>query len=139
MKQRFQRPNARGGKKVATPRKHAGGSTDHESPVYCFRYLDSDFHVAHCEQADQAALARTLVAMSQLTWGQLRDAGRHGKGFEHLPQDQVRIKIPRHITPDVRLLVFRFSGIKAMLGYRDGRTLHILALDPQFIAYDHGS
>ena len=45
--------------------------------------------------------------------------------------------IPQSVTDDVTFLVLRFNGKKAMIGYRDGRTFHILLLDHNFTAYKH--
>ncbi len=46
--------------------------------------------------------------------------------------------LPKSITEDVTFLILRFNGKKAMIGYRDGRTFHILLLDHDFSAYKHG-
>ena len=44
-------------------------------------------------------------------------------------------RIPSVITPDVKILAFRFC---AMVGFRDGVIFHVVWLDRGFTLYDHG-
>lgn len=78
-----------------------------------------------------------LRRLSQLTWAQIRLQDRHGLGTEKLAQDQVRCRIPTKLTSDTYLLAFRFSGMKSMVGYKDGAIFHIIAFDRNFTLYDH--
>ncbi|MEO8316133.1 MAG: hypothetical protein ABI645_15230 [Pseudomonadota bacterium] len=78
-----------------------------------------------------------LRALSQLTWAQIRGSHRHGLGSEKISQKQLKFALPSHITEDITILAFRFSGKAPMLGYRVGTTLHIICLDAKMIAYAH--
>lgn len=92
-----------------------------------------------CDKEDKAAFAAKLCHLSQLTWDEISSQNRYKMGFELLPQDQIKVPIPKHITPEVRIMVFRFHGMKPMLGYRDGQIYYPFWLDTDFSAYDHGS
>ena len=77
-----------------------------------------------------------MSKLSQLTWAQIRANNKYKLGFETIPQDQLRIgTLP--VSKEVRILVFRFSGMKAMIGYRDRAIFFPLWLDIDFSAYDH--
>jgi len=42
------------------------------------------------------------------------------------------------LSSDVALIALRFSGLKAMVGYRDLDVFHIIGFDKDFDMYDHG-
>jgi len=77
--------------------------------------------------------------LSQLSWSQLRLAPRHGVGYEIIDRKGFRVAIPQHITDDVNLIAFRFSGKAPMIGYKDEGIFRIVWLDRAFKVYDHGS
>lgn len=52
-----------------------------------------------------------------------------------LPQFRIKEAKPACITPDVTLIAFRFWGKAPMVGFRDGRTFHIVWLDVDFSLY----
>ena len=137
---KLRQPQARGGGRIKAPPQPAESRPDDEPPVFCLRYMHSDYSVGACEKEDRAAFADTLFDLSQLTWGQLRQSGRHGKGYEKIPREQLRVPPPGKITDDVAFIAFRFSGKKPMIGFRDRdeRTFRIVYLDPRCEVYDHG-
>lgn len=71
-----------------------------------------------------------------MTWVELRNAGKKA-GSEVLPQFRIRQPLPTCITPDVKLIAFRFWDKAPMVGFRVGRTFHIVWLDIDFTLYDH--
>ena len=109
-----------------------------ERPTFCLRFIDRVYCISCCEQDDKAAFADTLVQMSKLTWNELRQAHRHGIGSEKIERTAIKRPIPSHITEDVALLAFRFSGKKSMVGYRMKEMFHIIWFDRDFTLYDHG-
>lgn len=135
-------PRAQGGKRIKDPAPTLESRPDDEPPVFCLRYMHSDYSVKACGKEDRASFADTLYELSQLTWAQLRQAHRHGKGYEIIPRRQIRTPPPTSlvITEDVDFIAFRFAGLKPMIGFRDrdGRTFRIVYLDPRFEVYDHG-
>lgn len=112
-------------------------STDHESPTYCFKYLQPEWGLEECTQEEKAALASALIKRSKMQWSQLRDAGRHGLGYETIDRNGIRASIPPTLTDDIRFIAFRFHGKAPMVGFRDGATLRLLWLDRNFCLYDH--
>lgn len=109
-------------------------------PAFSLIHMDRGrYGLDACELREKGDFADALYKRSQLTWNELQSAPKHGLVSEKLPQDRIRAGIPAHITPDVTLLAFRFSGRKAMVGYRQGHIFHVLWLDRDFTLYDHGS
>ena len=84
-------------------------------------------------------MVSTLYKLSQLSWRELRLAPRHGVGYEIIDHSSFRVPIPKHITEDVDMIAFRFSGLKAMVGYRDEAIFHLVWLDRSFKVYAHGN
>ena len=56
-----------------------------------------------------------------------------------MPRDRIHTSIPPHVSPEVIFLAFRFSGRKAMVGYRQEHIFYVMWLDRDFTLYDHGS
>ena len=92
-----------------------------------------------CQLQEKGDFVDALYKRSQLTWNEIRNAPKHGLGSEKIPQNRIQASIPPHVTLEVTFLAFRFSGRKAMVGYRQGRILYVLWLDRDFTLYDHGS
>jgi hypothetical protein len=109
-------------------------------PTFCLRHIVSDkaFSLEHRDTEHKAALATRLRILSQMTWAQIHSSPRHAYGCEPIPQKKLFFSLPGHITPDVTILAFRFHKLAPMLGYRKDATLHIICLDADFCAYDHG-
>ncbi|MBI2919195.1 MAG: hypothetical protein HYY01_14565 [Chloroflexi bacterium] len=72
-----------------------------------------------------------------MTWRDINLAPRHGLGTEKIERSALRVPIPPDITDDVDFLAMRFSGRKAMVGFREQNIFHIVILDHNFTAYDH--
>jgi hypothetical protein len=107
------------------------------APVFCLRHLADGWKISDCERDDQAAFALTAEKLSQLTWQEIRSAPRHGLGTEKISRDALKAAVPATVTEDVQFLAFRFSGKKAMVGFRSREIFHVVWLDPSFTLYDH--
>ncbi|WP_426227406.1 hypothetical protein [Pararhizobium sp. DWP3-4] len=118
----------------------ASDNADAQPPIFSFEKMaaDTGYSVTCCQNDDQAALSRQLFTLSRLTWRDIKSAPRHGLGTEKMDRASIDAPLPKSITEDVTFLILRFNGKKAMIGYRDGRTFHILLLDHDFSAYKHG-
>jgi hypothetical protein len=121
----IRRPAAVPGAKIR-PGAAATGSPDRSPPVFCLRHLAEGWRVTDCERDDQAAFAKTIEKLSRLSWQEIRGAPRHGLGTEKIARDALRPAVPAGITEDVQFLAIRFSGIKAMVGYRSADTFHVV-------------
>ena len=107
-------------------------------PYFSLRYLSGDYCLSLCTRDEKAAFADTLHRLSKLTWAQIKSSPRHGLGCEKIERYEIRTGIPSHITEDVNIIAFRFSGLKPMVGYRDRATFYVLWLDRDSTLYDHG-
>lgn len=130
---KLNRPPAKSGKRVGLP--EAPPNWNDYPPLFSFDHMAASHSVATCNDEEKAALADSMWRRSRITWRELRSAGRHGLGAEKI----TRINQPRPavVTDDVTLLAFRFSGMKAMIGFREGRIFHVIWLDSDFEVYDH--
>lgn len=90
-----------------------------------------------CHKDEKAAFIGKLCRLSQLTWDQIQSSAREKMGFEWLPQSAIRVPLPSGITEEVRIMVFRYNGMKAMLGFRVGHYYYPFWLDTNFSAYHH--
>lgn len=119
-------------------RTSGSGSTDGLTPIFCLRHVAAGWGVCDCEREDQAAFALTVERLCRLTWQQIRSAPRHGAGTEKVSKNALRAPVPPSITDDVEFLALRFSGKKAMVGFRSYEVFHVIWLDRAFRLYDHG-
>lgn len=104
-------------------------------PIFCLRYLVSEFRVSDCEKEDQAAFAKRLELLSQLFWGQIASSSRLGVGTETIDHASLRVPIPPHITPDQKFLSLHLRGPFRVIGYRDNQVFHIVWIDPKHKVY----
>jgi hypothetical protein len=127
-------PKPTTGTRVGT---HDAPTTDWQEspPAFCLRYMVAAYSVDSCNKDEKAALADAMWRRSRLTWKELRSAHRHGLGGETIKS--INRPRPSVVTEDVTLLAFRFSGPKAMVGFRVGRIFHVIWLDHDFTVYDH--
>ena len=137
-KKRIKQPALEQRGKVRLPSQSDIQRPDELHPAFSFEHMMPGFDVEDCEKDDRAALSLKLLKLGKMTWAQIKQCPRHGMGFETLDRKSIKAGIPPFITPEVRLLAFRFSGMKAMVGYRIGRTFFIVWLDRNFSLYDHG-
>ena len=119
-------------------RPHEGRvSTNKNKPLFGLEYLDSTYSLKACTQPEKAAFSDTLHKLAQITWGDIMNADRHGVGCEIIPQEQIHGSIPHHLTPEVRILAFRFCSKAPMVGYREDRIFYVIWLDRNFTLYNH--
>ena len=108
-------------------------------PVFSLYQMRSPHCIDDCEADDKKLFADALWKRSKMTWTDLTVTRKGGLGSEPIPRKAMKSPIPENITPEVNLIAFRFSGKKAMVGYREGQIFHIVWLDHSFSVYDHGS
>ena len=107
-------------------------------PFFSFQYLHRKRHVSLLEESQQAELAKRLCELSELTWQELREAGRHGLGYEIIHKD-LHFELPSNVKGET-ILAFRYCGKLAMVGFREKNVFHIIGLDKDFApnsCYDH--
>lgn len=114
-------------------------SDDAMPPVFCFQHLQKDFCISSCSNDEKQALIDKLGQLSQLTWRQLREAGRSGVGYEIIAQNSMRVSIPFHVPKLENLIRFKFKGNAPVVGYRNKRIFHVLWIDGKLKVYSHGA
>ena len=138
-KKRVENKQGTGSARLKPPPKKDEILPEQQPPIFSLEHLQSTYCITACNSNDQAQFALKLKELSQLTWSHIQSLPRHGLGYEKIRQDAIRHSIPSHITSDVNLLAFRFSGTKPMVGYRSGRIFYVVWLDKDYTLYDHGS
>ena len=135
MKPKLKERTQNTGKRIVA---HPSGDSDALPPKFCLRHMRNDYCLKDCTKEQKAAFADKLFELSRCTWSQLRQADRHGLGYEKIERNSVRAEIPPSVTDDVALIAFRFYGKAPMVGYRskDG-VFNILWLDSNFKLYPH--
>lgn len=115
-------------------RTHASSADtdDRKRPVFCFEHMVSGFCIDDCNRDEKAALADALFKRSKLTWGELKQSGRHQLGYEKIDRTALNKKIPKSITEDVQVIAFRFCGKAPMVGYRDREVFRVIWLDRSY-------
>ena len=75
---------------------------------------------------------------SKYSWKELKQNSRHGLGFEKINKNSINAPLPQFMSEDVdHFLAFRYSGKKAMLGYRQKEVFFVLWFDHDFTLYKH--
>lgn len=120
----------------------AHGSIDYEKKPILFsleRVVDCKYCLSKLDKNDKAAFASSIFKRKNLSWSDLKSIDRHGLGFEKIPKERIKgSSLPRFITEDVDILIsFRYSGKKAMVGYRKNDIFFVLWFDHDFSLYPH--
>lgn len=91
--------------------------------------------LSQCTKESKSAIADRLLELSQLTWKEIHSNPKEGLGYEPIPNNRFKVSLPPSVTPEVRLLVFRFSHPGRIAGYRKQDILHIVAVGAQHELY----
>ena len=112
-------------------------------PKFSLEYLPhgKKYCLSKCIKEEKASFADTIHALSQMTWQEIKNAPRHGNGFEIINRNSLSCKLPKHVKndPSIQIYSMRFYARAPMLGYRspDDGTFFIIAFDRKFKAYNH--
>jgi len=106
-------------------------------PVFCFKYLNKDYHIDKCDKDEKIKFIDRLCHLSSMTWEQIKFAPRHGAGTEKIAQDSIKAPKPVHVTKDVIFYALRFDGMKPMVGYKSDFIFHLVYIDRDFTLYRH--
>ncbi|MCJ7655774.1 MAG: hypothetical protein MUO97_10860 [Dehalococcoidia bacterium] len=87
------------------------------------------------EQRDKSDFAARLHELSQLTWGDIKQTGREGLGYETL--DHIKVNRAR-VPAGARIIGFTYHDFHRMIGYRDLQgVFHIHWFDYDGKQYKH--
>lgn len=113
-------------------------SPDDQPPIFSLEHLTKDYCISSCTDEEKVSFVDHLHRLSQLAWKELRQAPRHGLGYEKINRDSIKSAIPKHITDDVKhFIAFRFYKKAPMVGHREERTFYIFWIDREFTLYEH--
>jgi hypothetical protein len=127
------------GTKIALHETSSDGSTNHLKPIFNLEHLKGHYCLSVCTTEEKAAFADAIHKRSQMTWGDIQRAPKHGLGSETIKRGALRVQsFPPDLTEDIPILALRFHGNAPMVGYRRGRVFTVLHLDRDFTLYDHG-
>ena len=108
---------------------------------FSFEHLTStkNFTAKDCNYQQLQDCLNKLRILSSKTWKEVHQEHRHKGGCEFIDQGSISAPIPKDVvTPDVRIMVFRMSGLAPMAGFRDSKNIYqVVWLDPKFKLYDH--
>jgi hypothetical protein len=90
-----------------------------EHLTFSLRYLRPSHCISNCNTAEKAALVEKIRILTTMSWMAIGMEQKHGLGYEKIPQSQLKVAMPAHLTPEENILALRFSGLKPMLGYKD--------------------
>lgn len=109
-------------------------------PIFSLeRVQNGDYCFSVLEQEDKAQFAEAIFRRKDLTWNQINSLGRHKLGYEQLPKNKIKAPSPLNVTHDrEHYMVFRFNGMKPMVGYRINQVFYVLWFDHNMTLYNHG-
>jgi len=111
-------------------------------PIFCLKHLVTGYTLRECDKKLSSLFASKLYFMAQQTWINLENGDhKSGAGFEQIPKEQFKMRMPAIVTEDVsKLHVMRFNGKSGrIVGLRSDEVLHITHIEIDKSAYDHGS
>lgn len=124
------------GKRIVAPETRSE-SSNQKQPIFSLSNLQKGFGIEECQRDDQAAFAKRLCKLSEMTWQLIQESPRDGLGCEKINQNSLKVPVPAFITEDVNILAFRVTQSFRMLGYKDEEIFHVLWLDPNLKCYAH--
>lgn len=111
-------------------------------PIFCFKHLVKKFSLDKCDNIHKKAFITRLCKLAELGFDEINKSGRHQYGNEKINRKSLKFNPPSFITDDVDFLyAYRYNGKNnPFLAYRrpNSAILHIVAIDYNFKAYDHG-
>lgn len=104
-------------------------------PLFSFKYL-KDTSIKKCKDYTFFFnFIMRLQKLSDLGWDEIRISKKHSFGLEKIPQHKIKpdVKLPKFITPEMDLDVFRASGDNhAFVGFQKEKIFCILFIEANF-------
>lgn len=133
---RIKHRKAKGSARIQAP---SAPNYDLHTPIFSLEKLQQgDYCLSALDQENKAMFAEAIYRRKSLTWADIKKLPRHGLGTEKIPKSQINVAIPEFITEDLsEFLVFRYHGMKPMVGYRQRDVFFVLWFDHNFSLYPH--
>ena len=110
-------------------------------PIFCFKYLNDNASISKCK--DHKIFFDFIIRLkklSELGWSEIRKSNRHSFGFEMIPVQKIKPRLPECVTPDVKVLqVFRVNGNNLpFVGLQCDKIFRVFFIETKFgDIYDH--
>lgn len=136
-KYRFRNPHSKSTKHFNVSDNKPALTYDDFKPVFSFHYMPYGQKncLSKCDKKSRSSVVNKLVRLSQKTWDAIKSEPKEGLGWEIIPRDQFKVSLPKNITPEVPIIVFRFSDSGRMAGFRDKDIYHIVLVSPNHNLY----
>ncbi len=110
---------------------------DSYKPAFSFRYMTygGDKCLSKCDPKSKSSISDTLLRLSQIPWKEIPSKAKGSLGFEKIPSTQFNYPLPQSVTPDVTMLVLRFSKSGRIAGFREKDIYHIVQVSPNHDLY----
>ena len=116
-------------------RKDPGGSFADEPPKFSLRYLQESHSIVRCTTEERLGFVDAMHKRRDIPWSRLETMPHGGLGCEVI-RHGLRVALPSS-AKGKSILSFRFSGKKAMVGFRERDVFYILWFDRDFSVYSH--
>lgn len=105
-------------------------------PIFCFKHFQIS-SIKNCTKEQLYSFIDRIHRLAELGWNEISKGGRHNYGWEQLPVDAIKCKLPTFITPEVnKVMVFRYNNANnpfiALRSENDRNLLHILLIEANF-------
>jgi hypothetical protein len=137
-KERFlKKPHARSSPRFQVMDTKSDVDFDQLQPLFSLKHIQyrKDYCISQCNEESKSLILEKLLKISQLTWRRIKSEPREGLGCEIIPQNKFIATLPPIITPEVTILVFRYSKAGRIAGYRDKDVYHVLLVGPDLYAH----
>lgn len=119
------------------PSTGASASTERLVPWFSMEYTQPSHCTSGCQEQVKAALLDRLHKLSQMTWAGIKASDRQKLGFETIADKSMKVGIPP-VVPRDGIQSTYFNGRDCrLIGFRDGRTFHIVWVDSDLSCYHH--
>lgn len=135
MVKQFKDRRTKGKNKIKVGQPASSTDTQKLKPVFLLRCDHADFCVGRHDRETKADFAHTIHDLSLQTWQQIDVSSRGGQGYETITHAQFKPDIPKDVTPDMNIKVFRLSDAKRMAGVRRGHVFEVLFVSDKHNLY----
>lgn len=111
------------------------GSYMDEPPKFSLRHVQKSHCINNCTKDERLDFVQAMFRRKDISWKELLNAPHGGIGYEPI-RAGFRVVIP-DVAQKESIISFRFSGKKAMVGFRERDVFYVLWFDTKFDVYKH--
>ena len=97
-------------------------------PIFSLKYINygGPCCISGRDSNERSVMLEKMLMLSQLAWKHIASQPKTGNGYEVIPQFRFNKPIPSIVTPEVKILVFRYSDAGRIAGFRINDVYHII-------------